>query len=113
MALKFTEEVFRGLMRDLIDHKDNIGSTYDQVWHWVVNNFKKYNKGQFSINKEIALKDFTRLCVNYSNLVNAFVTKNVAIAEYSLLQIIDVFGLSLSLIDEYLNLLFTPEEKAN
>lgn len=113
MALKFKKEVFKGLMKDLMDNKDNLSSNYDQAGTWLVTNFRDFNKNQFYANKENLMVDYTFVCVYYSNLINAAINKNYSAAEFSLLQLVDVFGLPISAIDEYLDVLFTPEEKAN
>lgn len=113
MALKFKKQVFEGLMKDLMDNKDNLSSSYDQAGTWLVNNFRNSNKNQFYVNKENLMIDFTFTCVYYSNLVNAVINTNYNQAEFSLLQLVDIFGLPISAIDKYLDCLFTPEEKAN
>lgn len=113
MALKFKKEIFKGLMKDLMDNKDNLSSSYDQAGTWLVTNFRDFNKNQFYVNKENLMIDFTFTCVYYSNLINAAINGDYGAAEFSLLQLVDVFGLPISAIDEYLNVLFTPEEKAN
>lgn len=113
MALKFKKEVFKGLMKDLMDNKDNLSGNYDQAGTWLVTNFRDNNKNQFYINKENQLIDFTFTCVYYTNLINAVINKDYSAAEFSLLQMVDVFGLPISAVYEYLDVLFTPEEKAN
>lgn len=113
MALKFKKEVFKGLMKDLMDNKDNLSNNYDQAGTWLVTNFRDNNKNQFYINKENQLIDFTFTCVYYTNLINAVINKDYSAAEFSLLQMVDVFGLPISAVYEYLDVLFTPEEKAN
>lgn len=113
MALKFKKEVFKGLMKDLMDNKDNLSNNYDQAGTWLVTNFRDFNKNQFYANKDNLMVDYTFVCVYYSNLINAAINKNYSAAEFSLLQLVDVFGLPISAIDEYLDVLFTPEEKAN
>lgn len=47
------------------------------------------------------------------NLINAAINKDYGAAEFSLLQMVDIFDLPISTIDKYLDELFTPEEKAN
>lgn len=111
--LKFKKQVFKGLMSDLIDNKDNLHQGSDQSANWLVNNFRRYNGNAFVVNDRDIMVDFVYSCVYYNNLMYAVIDKDYNAAEFNILQLVDVFNLPIGSIDEYLDQLFTAEDKAN
>ena len=108
MALEFNKQVFEGLLKDLIENKNNLKDGSDQAAHWLVENFKDF-EDKFCTNNENDTIDFTFACIHYSNLLNAVIKEDHDSAETNLILLAEVFEIPPESIDKYLNAIFDEE----